>query len=60
MPAKGAYTFHVPATVGKRGQFVGIMRAQVKSPEEAIAAFDKATSSTLRDARRRGLLSHDV
>ncbi len=60
MPARDAFTFHVPATAGTPARFVGMMRAPVGSAEDAIAALGKLVSTTLGAARRRGQLSHSL
>jgi hypothetical protein len=39
---------------------VGLLRAKVKSPEEAITAFRNNLREGLGDARRRGLLTHEL
>ena len=60
MPARGAFTFHVPPTAAKPPRFVGMMRAPVKSPEAAIAAFAQMVTTNLGVSRRRGLVSHGL
>src|SRR5688572_23135354 len=58
MPARGSFMFIVPAPAGKRAQYVGLLRATVKSPEAAIAAFAKMQQQGLHANRRRGQLGH--
>jgi hypothetical protein len=60
MPARGAATFHLPAPMSQSGRYVGVIRGQVKSPEEAIAGFRDANTKFIRDARQSGQLSHDL
>src|SRR5581483_4211289 len=60
MPARGSFSLHVPATSTKPAKIVGLFRAKVKSPEAAIEAFNKMVTASLRQARRRGLLAHDL
>ncbi len=60
MPARDAFTFHVPATAGTPARFVGMMRAPVRSAEDAIAALGKLVSTNLGTARRCGQLSHSL
>jgi hypothetical protein len=60
MPARGAYGFDLPAPAAKGGRFVGIVRGEAASPEEAIDVFRKVLSPKLSDARRRGQLSHQL
>ena len=60
MPANGALAYHLPPprTLAKR--FIGIARGTVGNVEQAIAAFVDADARSIRDARRRGILSHEV
>jgi hypothetical protein len=60
MPARDAFTFHVPATAGTPARFVGMQRAPVGSAEDAIAALGKLVSTNLGTARRLGQLSHSL
>jgi hypothetical protein len=60
MPARDAFSFHLPAAMDKRDHLVGLIRGPVKAPEEAIAVFRTIGTKGLRDARRRGQLSHDL
>lgn len=60
MAARGAATFHLPAPSGQQPRFVGMIRASITSPEAAIEAFRGLIHGGIRDARRRGQLSHDL
>ena len=60
MPAKGAFSFNLPAAQGRNDRWVGIVRGLVKSPEVCIETFRKVHESKLPDARRRGQLSHEI
>jgi hypothetical protein len=60
MPARNSFFFHLPAAMDKQDRLVGLIRGEVKSPEAAIAVFADIGSKGLRDARRRGQLSHDL
>jgi len=60
MPARGAFSFHLPAAMNKGERLVGLIRGPVKSPEAAIAVFQTMGTQGLRDARRRGQTSHDL
>ena len=60
MPAKGAFSFNLPAAQGKNDRWLGVVRGVVKSPEAAIDAFAKALSPTMLQARARGQLSHEI
>jgi hypothetical protein len=60
MPARGAFSFNLPAPTAKPERYLGVVRGAVKSPEDAIAVFRKAISPHLSDARRRGQLSHEL
>src|SRR5216684_2688549 len=58
VPRPGAFTFQVPAPAGTPARFLGIMRAPVRSAEDAIAMLSKLVWANLSAARRRGQLSH--
>ena len=60
MPARGAYTFHMPAPARKNERLVGMIRGKIASPEKAIDVFRAATAKNVRDARRRGQISHEL
>lgn len=60
MPAKGAFSYNLPAAAGKTERFVGMVRGPIKSPEAAIAIFRNADLKAQRTARARGLLSHEL
>lgn len=60
MPARGAFSFAVPATQAKPARVVGLFRAKVSTPEAALAAFDTMASKALQVSRRRGLVSHQM
>ncbi len=60
MPARGAFTYNLPSARGRNDRFVGMLRAPIKSPEAAIEAFRAVDVKVQRDARRRGLLSHEL
>ncbi|HWB73724.1 MAG TPA: hypothetical protein VG755_02190 [Nannocystaceae bacterium] len=60
MPARGAYTWHLPAPRGQDRRYIGMLRGPVTSPEDSVAAFSRAIHRGVSDARRRGQLSHDV
>jgi hypothetical protein len=60
MPARGAFSFHLPAPAGKSERYLGIVRGPVTSPEQAIQTFREALAPRLSDARRRGQLSHEI
>jgi hypothetical protein len=60
MPAKGAFTYNLPAAATKNERYVGMIRGPIKSPEAAIALFRNADLKAQRAARARGLLSHEL
>jgi hypothetical protein len=60
MPARGAFTFHLPAAMSQPGRFVGLFRAKVTSPETAIEAFRAVQTGSFQEARRRGQMSHEL
>ncbi len=57
-PAPGAFTFGVPTPAGTPARFQGIMRAPVRSADDATAVLGKLVWASLSAARRRGQLSH--
>ncbi len=60
MPARGAYTYSLPATRDKTDRFVGLVRGPIASPEKAIDIFRTVDARGVADARKRGLLSHEL
>ena len=60
MPAKGAFSYSLPAAAGKNDRFVGMVRGTIKSPDAALAIFRAADLKAQRTARARGLLSHEL
>jgi hypothetical protein len=59
-PAPAAFTFQVPAPAGTPARFVRMLRAPVRSAEEATAVLGKLVWANLGAARRRGQLSHGL
>lgn len=60
MPARGSFSYCLPAPNGKSERYLGMLRATVKSPEQAVEIFAEVDAKAQRDARRRGLLSHEL
>ena len=60
MRATGAYTFHLPAPRAAGTLYVGMIRGRVASPEKAIELFASVDAKAVRDARRRGQVSHEL
>src|SRR5262245_32457932 len=60
MPARGSFSYRLPAPKSKTDRYVGLVRGPIASPEAAIATFAAVDAKAQRDARRRGLLSHEV
>jgi quinol monooxygenase YgiN len=60
MPARGAYTYHLPSPRDTRELFVGLVRGTIASPETAIEIFRAADTRGVKDARKRGILSHEL
>jgi hypothetical protein len=60
MPARGSFAYHLPVPAGKEARYIGIIRAPVKSPEDAIGAFREVQMNTLREARQSGKVSHQI
>jgi hypothetical protein len=60
MRAEGSFSYTLPAARGKNDRIVGMLRGPIASPEKAIDIFRTVDVDAQRDARRRGLLSHEV
>jgi hypothetical protein len=60
MPAAGSFSYHLQAPRSKPGRFVGMIRGPIESPDRAIATFRDVDINAQRDARRRGLISHEI
>jgi hypothetical protein len=60
MPAKGSFSYALPAAAGKNDRFVGMVRGTIASPDAAIEIFRNADMKAQRAARARGLLSHEI
>lgn len=60
MPAKGAFTYNLPAAAHKTERFVGMIRGPIANPEKSLAIFNAADLKAQRTARARGLLSHEL
>ena len=60
MPARGAFSYALPAAAGRHERHLGLLRGPVASPEKAIAVFRAADLKAQRVARARGLLSHQL
>ena len=60
MPADGSYSYHLPAPRGKSDRYVGIVRGPIASAAASIDIFRAADIGGQQDARRRGLLSHQI
>jgi len=59
-PAQGAFTYHLPAPVGKTQRWVGVVRGPIHSHEQAIAAHNAFAASAVNQARLAGNISHEV
>jgi hypothetical protein len=60
MPATGAYAYHLPQPRGKDARYVGMIRGPIASPEKAIEVFASVDAKGVREARKRGQISHGV
>ncbi|MDB4996924.1 MAG: hypothetical protein JWM74_4356 [Myxococcaceae bacterium] len=60
MPARASSSYQLPAPSAKHERFVGVIRGAIKSPESALATFASVDRKTMRDARRRGQISHQL
>jgi hypothetical protein len=59
-PAIGAYSYSLPIPRERSDRCVGMVRGPVASPESAIEIFGEADSKAQQDARRRGIISHEL
>ena len=60
MPAKGAFTYSLPAAANRNERFVGLIRGPITSSEKSLSIFRAADVKAQRTARARGLLSHEL
>lgn len=60
MPGRGAYAYTLPTARGREERAVGLVRGPIADPEKAIAIFREVDAVSVRDARRRGILSHQL
>lgn len=60
MPAHGSFSYTLPAMRAAGPRYVGMVRGPVASPETAIKVFADADAKAVRDARRRGILAHQL
>ena len=60
MPAIGAYTFDFPATNASKSRYLGVFRSVVRDAQKTVEAWRKLIQKRVRDARRRGQLSHHL
>lgn len=60
MPAKDAFTFHLPAPMSRSDRYIGVLRATVKSPQKTIDVFREQLTNTLSANRKHGQLSHEL
>jgi hypothetical protein len=60
MPARASSSYHLPAPAGRNDRFVGMLRAPIASPHQALEVFRAVDTKAQRDARRRGLMSHEL
>jgi hypothetical protein len=60
MPARNSSSFHLPAPAGRNERYVGMVRAPIASPQQALDVFRAVDTRSQRDARKRGLMSHEL
>ncbi|HEY1557259.1 MAG TPA: hypothetical protein VGF94_20625 [Kofleriaceae bacterium] len=60
MPARGAYSYSLPGVRDRGDRFVGLVRGPIGSPEKAIEIFRGVDARAVTDARKRGILSHEL
>lgn len=60
MPARGAFTYQHAAPMGRNERYLGMIRGTIASPEAAIEIFRAADQKGVREAKKRGLISHEL
>jgi hypothetical protein len=60
VPARGAFAYALPAPNEKRERCVGMIRGPIESVERAVQIFADVDRKGQREARRRGILSHEI
>ncbi len=60
MQATDSFSYHLPAPRSRTERFLGMVRGPIASPDKAIEIFRAADIKAQRDARNRGLLSHEI
>jgi len=60
MPARGSYSYSLPAHRDKPERYVGLVRGPIASPEAAIEIFGGVDAKAVADARKAGILSHEL
>ncbi len=60
MPARGSYSFTLPAPRDKHERYVGMLRGPIGSPEQAIEIFREVDRARVADVRKLGLISHEL
>ncbi|HEY2749356.1 MAG TPA: hypothetical protein VGL86_32280 [Polyangia bacterium] len=60
MPARGSFSYSLPVPAHKTERCLGMIRGPIASPEKAIEIFAKADAKAQREARRRGIISHEL
>jgi hypothetical protein len=60
MPARGANSYQLPPPRTLATRFIGIVRGAVGGVESAIETFAAADRQAIRDARKRGIISHEL
>jgi hypothetical protein len=59
-PAEGFTTYHMPAPTGRNERYIGLVRGEVHSPDQAREAYNRLAAETLGQARTAGHLSHEM
>ena len=59
-PAEGFFTYHLPAPTGHNDRYIGVIRGNVASREQARATLNTIASDSLHKARKLGNLSHEA
>jgi hypothetical protein len=59
-PAEGFTTYHMPAPTGRDERYIGLVRGQVHSREQARDVYNRVAEETLGQARPVGQLSHEM
>jgi hypothetical protein len=59
-PADGFSTYHMPTPSGRNERYIGLVRGEVHSADQAREVYNRLAAETLGRARTAGHLSHEM